>query len=169
MRPHKGSLARGERRWQLTETPSWAPVGWFSLLVGAAALTWSLCLPGYVTDLDVSRRPGQAFHLEWFLLATALAYLIWRAARSSWVVGIVGLLIASAQLLGIADEAAQRLQRAGLVSAETDMLYVIAVLQVAVFVFAWAVGARHSLADRRWARLTRQLAALDQTPLRPHP
>jgi hypothetical protein len=66
-------------------------------------------------------------------------------------------------MLAIADEGARRLQIAGLVGAETDMLYLLAILQVLLFVTVGAVGARHSLADRRVVRLNRRLAALDPT------
>jgi hypothetical protein len=161
MLPHKGSLTRDQRQGQRTEAPSWAPVGWFSLVVIATALTWALCLPVITVEPAVTPRPGQVFGLEWFLLATAIAYLIWRTARSSWIVGGLSVVLASLQMLGIADDGAHRLQQVGLVSAETDMLYLVAVLQVVLYVVAGVSGMRHNLVNRRWARLNRRLAALD--------
>jgi hypothetical protein len=103
------------------------------------------------------------FRLEWFLMATLLGYVIWHAARASWVVGVASTLLASVQMVTIADDGAGRLQQVGMVSAETDMLYLIAGLQVVLFVTAGAVGIRHSLANRRVAKLNRRLAALDPT------
>jgi hypothetical protein len=163
MLPHRASLSRVERQWHSPEPSSWAPAGWFSLVVLAAALTWSLCLPSVALDVGAAPKPSQVFHLEWFLVATAMGCLILAAARSSWLAGVASVVLVSVQMLGIADEAAHRLQLAGLVSAETDLLYVVAVLQVVVFVSAGVAGLRYSLATRRWAKLNARLARLDSS------
>jgi hypothetical protein len=168
MLPSKGSLTRDEQQWQHQEASSWAPVGWFTLVVLATALAWSMCLPTVSADLAIAPKPGQVFHLEWFLVSTTLGFAIFYAARSSWVVAIPSVVLASAQVLGIADEAAHRLQQAGVVSAETDLLYLMAVLQVVVFVSAGTAGLRHCLARRRWAKLNDRLAALDASTPQPH-
>jgi hypothetical protein len=161
MLPHRGSQARVDRRTQHTEPSSWAPVGWFTLVVVTTSVTWALCLPQLEPYPSVVPAPGQVFHLEWFLMATVLGYVIWHAARSSWLVGVASTLLASVQMLGIADDGAGRLQQVGMVSAETDMLFLIAGLQVLLFVAAGAIGIRHSLANRRFVKLNRRLAALD--------
>jgi hypothetical protein len=161
MLPHKGSLTRAERRTPPAEVRSWAPVGWFILVAFAAAAAWALCLPSMPTDALPVPKPAHVFHLDWFLVSTTLAFLVSKAARSSWVAALATVPLVSAQMLAIADEGARRLQIAGLVSAETDMLYLLASLQVLLFVTVGVVGARRSLADRRVARLNRRLAALD--------
>jgi hypothetical protein len=166
MLPHRASLSRVERQWHPAEPSSWAPVGWFSLVVLAAALTWSLCLPSIPTDLGVAPKPSQVFHLEWFLVATAMGCLILAAARSSWIAGVASVALASLQMLGIADEAAHRLGQTGVVGAETDLLYLVAALQVVVFVSAGVAGLRYSLANRRWAKLTARIERLDQAEVR---
>lgn len=149
------------------ETP-WASAGWFSLVVLGAAATWALCLP--VESSNVWSPPGAqaVFHVEWFLAAAALSVLIWHVARLSWLLGIASVVITSAQIYGIADDGAHRLQQAGVVSAVTDLLYIAAALEIVLFVAVGASGIVHNLAHRRWAKLVGQLAALDAPSKKDH-
>lgn len=141
----------------------WAAAGWCCLLVLGAAAAWAMCLPVVPSDVSSPPSAGAAFHVEWFIAMAVLAAPIWHTARSSWLVGVPGVLIASVQVVCIADEGAQRLQQAGVVTAVTDLLYIAAALDVVLFLSVGVSGIRRNLADRRVAKLTAQLAALDAT------
>jgi hypothetical protein len=147
---------------------SWAPLGWFTLVVLGAAATWALCLP--VVPATVGHPPSvqSVFHIEWFLAAAALSVFIWHTARLSWILGIVSIVITSAQVFCIADDGAVRLQQAGVVPALTDLLYIVAFLEIALFTGVGVSGIVRNLADRRWARLVAQLAALDAPSKKHH-
>jgi hypothetical protein len=147
---------------------SWASAGWFSLVVLGAAATWALCLPVEPSNVWSPPSAQAVFHVEWFLAASALAVLIWHAARLSWLLGIASILITSAQVFGIADDGAHRLQQAGVVSAITDLLYIAAALEIALFVAVGVSGILRNLANRRWAKLVGQLAALDTPAKKDH-
>ena len=147
---------------------SWASAGWFSLVVLGAAATWALCLPVEPSNVWNPPSAQAVFHVEWFIAASALSVLIWHAARLSWLLGIASIVITSAQVFGIADEGARRLQQAGVVSAITDLLYIAAALEIALFVAVGVTGIVRNLADRRWAKLVGQLAALDAPVRKDH-
>jgi hypothetical protein len=141
----------------------WAPAGWFALVVLGAASAWAVCLPVESADAWSTPAAGSVFRLEWFLAIAVLAVPIWHVARSSWLLGLACVAITSTQVLCIADEGAHRLQQTGMLAAVTDLLYIAAMLQIAVFVAVGVSGTLRNLADRRWAKLVAQLAALDAT------
>jgi hypothetical protein len=145
-----------------------ASVGWFLLVVLGAGVAWAVCLPVESADVWSPPAPGDVFHLEWFIAAVALAVPIWYTARFSWLLGITAVLITSAQVLAIANEAASRLQQASVLPAITDLLYIAAALEVVVFVSVAVSGILRNLADRRCARLVAQLAALDEPSRKQH-
>jgi hypothetical protein len=142
----------------------WAAAGWMCLLVLGTAVAWALCLPVQSSDVWSTPSAGTAFHVEWFLATGVLAVPIWHTARSSWMVGMPGMLITCLQVVCIADEGARRLQQAGVVTAVTDLLYITAVLYAVLFVSVGVSGMLRNLADRRVAKLVAQLAALDEAP-----
>ncbi len=139
----------------------WAAAGWFSLVVVGDAAAWALSLPLISSDPWTPTPVQSVFHVQWFLTAAVLAVFIWRAARLSRLLGVLSVVVTSIQVVCIADEGARRLNDAGVVTAVTDLLYLAAGLQVLLFVCVTASGIRRNLADRRWARLVRQLAAMD--------
>jgi hypothetical protein len=139
----------------------WASAGWFCVVVLGAACAWALCLP--VVQDNVWNPPSASarFHVEWFIAGAFLAVPIWYTARHRWMFGVPAVLITSVQMFEIADEGAHRLHQAGVLSAVTDLLYIAAALEIAVFVAVGVNGSMRNLADRRWAKLVAQLAALD--------
>jgi hypothetical protein len=147
---------------------SWAPLGWFSLVVLAAAATWALCLPVVPTTVGHPPSAQAVFHVEWFLAAAALSVFIWKAARLSWILGIASIVLTSVQVYCIADDGADRLQQAGVLPAVSDLLYIAAALEIVLFVAVGVGGIVRNLADRRWARLVAQLAALDAPSKKHH-
>ena len=163
---HRGVVGPVANRTEPVEHTGWAAAGWFMLLVVAVALAWSLSLPVISPGVPGVPTAHQVFRLEWFLTSTALGYVVWLASRSSWRVAVPSIVLASLQVVSIADEGAHRLHTVGVATAETDLLYVAAALQVVVFVAVGVSGMRRDLADRRWARLVAQLGALDPSPRR---
>jgi hypothetical protein len=141
----------------------WAPAGWFALVVLGAASAWAVCLPVESADAWTTPAASSVFRLEWFIAIAVLAVPIWHVARSSWLLGLACVGITSIQVLCIADEGAHRLQQSGVLAAVTDLLYIAAGLEIVVFVAVGTSGTMRNLADRRWAKLTARLAALDAT------
>jgi hypothetical protein len=131
------------------------------VLVLGAAVAWGLCLPVQSSDVWNTPSAGTTFHVEWFLATAVLAVPIWHTTRSSWVLGMPGMLITCLQVVCIADEGARRLQQAGVVTAVSDLLYIVAGLYAVLFLSVGVSGMLRNLADRRVAKLVAQLAALD--------
>ncbi len=153
-----------EQQGDLAEFAAWIPLTCtLVVLVGLfAAATLALPSPPQYPTGPLSAR--DLFHPEWLIAAALLALPIYLVARRSWRVGLVVVLIAGLQVLYIADTAIGTLHHAGIRDGFSSLWYVVALVQLAVFVSAGAVGAVRDLKDRHWARMMGRILALPPPP-----
>ena len=87
----------------------WVAAGWLLVLALACAVVAALSLPATSMSAEPGAQARDVFRPEWLVLAAFLAYPVRRVARASLPLGAVALIAASAQVVTIADTAADRL------------------------------------------------------------
>jgi len=149
-------LAHLERRYEPAAMPA---VGLTILAVGVCLL-WSLCLP-QPPRLGWAEHYDQVyFRAEWWVAATLLAIPLNRVARWRTTVGLIALVVVCGVTTVVAGEGADRIRAAGYDLPVAAVAVAIG-LQCLVLALGFAGGARARQAERRWARLSRRLAAHD--------
>ncbi len=149
--------------WEMCRPAVWTAV----VLVGALAVA-ALSVPS-VSTIYGHGDSRDFIRPEWFVAGGLLAYPMFYAARASWKVLPLVVVLPSVQVLFSADTAVQRLQQAGLGSGSDDIWYVLAVVEILLYVAAGGAGAARNLDERRWRTYVRELAPDHQPGVRRPP
>ncbi len=142
------------------DASGWMVLVWTLVVFFGAVGAASLALPSMPAYLDNTVPARALFHPEWLVMSTLLVLPLQRVALTSWRSGLVVVPIACAHVIYIADTAVDRLHQADLRSELYAGWYVVAFVQVAIFVVVGARAARIDFRDRRWVRRMRIHAAL---------
>jgi len=135
----------------------WVGLGWFCVVMLGSALVAELSLPTPPTSVG-SPAVGDIVRFDWLILATFLAYPIRRCCRARVWLGVLAMTAASAQSLSIVDTATERVQTHDVAATATGVWWAVPAFQLICFAAFALAGSRTRLAERRWRRLTDQLA-----------
>jgi hypothetical protein len=151
-------MARPAQRRLPSSSDGWAAVGWSVLALLAAGVLGALALPG------TTPRPFTAFtstdflRAEWLVLATLLAYPIYRAARAHWLAALPVAAIVSAENWYVVDTGLDALHTLELAAPASDaMLDGLVAGQAVLFTAVAMVGGWQSIERGRWLRRMRRL------------
>jgi hypothetical protein len=142
----------------------WMPLSGMLVVLVGLFVAATLALP---TPSQYSTGPlaaGDVFRPEWLIAATLLAVPVYQLARRSWRAGLLAVLLASLQLFYIASTAVHHLEHEVPSGGAYAFWYVVAAVQIAIFVATFTVGAARDLKDRRWTRMMRKTYALPSPP-----
>ncbi len=131
-------------------------MGWLLVVAFASGAVVVLTLPS-ASGLDGAATGRDLFHAEWLVLGTLIAYALLRLARASVVLGALGVVLSSAQMIFVVDTAAVRFSDNGLAMPAPAFWYGVAVTQSLIFLIAGIAGARQRLTDRKWVELVRRI------------
>ncbi|MEP6665366.1 MAG: hypothetical protein ABJA81_02860 [Nocardioidaceae bacterium] len=140
-----------------TRPAAWAAMGWLLVIAVTAGTVGMLSLPDGPHHLNQSVSGRELFHAEWLVLGTLVAYAVGRLARSSIVLGALGVVLSSAEMILVVDTAADRFRDNDIATAVPEFWYAVAVVQSLIFLTAGIAGARHRLSERRWEGLVHRI------------
>ena len=140
---------------------SWSAAGWLVAVAATCGIADFGALPdgqvwfGLPLDGHVMFRPA------WLVAGTLVAFPLFRLARASLVLGVLGLLLSAGEMFTIVDNARERfVHNAALFDAGPSFptaFYALAAAQSVIFAVAVSAGLRRRWADRRWERMMRRL------------
>lgn len=148
----------------------WSGVGWLLVAAGLVATADALALPDADIWLGMPMSGDEMFRPEWLVAATLAALPLYRLARASLFLGVVGFFLLAGEMFTIVDNARGRFaQNAELFGTGPDfppLYYAVAAIQTAVFLVAAIRGLRLRWSDRRFDAIMRKLSAESGVPVR---
>jgi hypothetical protein len=153
-----GDVSSHERTFADPARPAaWAATGWLLVVALTSAAVGMLSLPGPSTQLSESVTGRDLFHAEWLVLGTLIAYFVSRLAYASMLLGALGVVLTSAEMILVVDTAADRFRDSNLVMAMPEFWYAVAFSQSLIFLDAGISGARRRLTERQWQELVHRI------------
>lgn len=147
---------------------SWSAVGWLLAVTVICGVADFFALPDGAVWLGMPLEGHQMFRPEWLVMGTLVALPLFKLARASFLLGLLGLFLAGGEMVTIVDNARERyVHNADLFGGDVDFpmaLYALAGLQILVFTAAAGSGLRLRWSQRRWERMMRRLTAASVPP-----
>jgi hypothetical protein len=151
-------VARSAQRRTTSSSDGWRAVGWSTVALLAAGALGALALPSTSPTPFTTFERSDFVRPEWLVLATLLAYPVYLAARSHWIVAAPLVAILAAENWYVVDTALDSLHQVGLTAPTRDALLVgFVALQAALFAATAVVGGWRCLERSRWLRRMRRL------------
>jgi hypothetical protein len=136
---------------------AFAAAGWLLVVAFASGAVDLLSLPGGPDALDQSVSGRELFHAQWLVLGTLIALAVVRLARASLLLGALGVVLSSAEMILVVHTAADRFGEHGLAMTAPVFWYGVAITQSLIFLLAGVIGGRRRLADRQWTELVHRI------------
>ncbi len=146
----------------------WSGVGWLLAVTALCAIADGFALPDASVWLGMPMSGDEMFRPEWLVMGTLVALPLFRLARASIFLGVLGFLLGSGEMFTIVDNARGRFAH----NAElfdtgpqfNSIFYALAALQVVIFLVATIKGLRLRWADLRFDAMMRKMSAGDEPP-----
>ncbi len=149
----------------------WSAAGWLAAVAVMCGIADFGALPDGQVWMGMPLDGHELFRPAWLVAGTLVAFPLFRLARASLVLGVLGLVLSAGEMFTIVDNARERFaHNVGLFSSGPEFptaYYAVAALQSVVFAVAVVAGLRRRWADRRWERMMRRMTSApvsDPTP-----
>ena len=146
----------------------WSALVWLLALTAVCGIVDYFALPDGSVWFGLPLDGHEMFRPEWLVVGTLVALPLFRLARASILLGLLGLFLCAGEMFTIVDNARERfdynIDTYGTGPAFPSLFYALAALQTVVFVVAASYGLRRRWADRRWERMMRRTAAAESRP-----
>jgi len=123
----------------------------------------AFALPDASVWLGMPMSGHEMFRPEWLVAGTLLALPLFRTARASLFLGTVAFLLSAGEMFTIVDNARGRFEYNAVLFGGgpgfPTVYYVVAALQITIFLVATVKGLRLRWADRRFDAMMRKMSA----------
>ncbi|MFY9915719.1 MAG: hypothetical protein WAK18_13695, partial [Nocardioidaceae bacterium] len=139
----------------------WSAAVWLAAVAVMCGIADFGALPDGQVWFGMPLDGHELFRPAWLVAGTLVAFPLFRLARASLVLGVLGLILAAGEMLTIVDNARERFaHNVGLFGAGPTFptaYYAVAAVQSVIFAVAVGAGLRRRWADRRWERMMHRL------------
>lgn len=147
---------------------AWSGVFWLLAVGGVCLVADSMALPDADVWFGMPLSGHTMFRPEWLVMGTLAALPLFKVARASLVLGVVGFFLCSGEMFTIVDNGRERYaHNLDLFGTGPDfpwLYYAFAGLQTVAFLAFLVKGLRLRWADRRFEQMMRRMASDTAVP-----
>ncbi len=150
---------------------SWSAAVWLVAVAAICGIADFGALPDGEVWFGLPLDGNEMFRPAWLVAGTLVAFPLFRLARASLVLGVLGLVLSAGEMFTIVDNARERfVHNFSLFDSGPSFspaYYALAAVQSVIFAAAVSAGLRRRWADRRWERMMRRLTTTPPQPVPP--